>query len=172
MPSHYKGSPKQVRALSALINLVRASDSMINTTSEHIVASGLTLGQFAVLEALEHRGPMCQHVLAEKLLRSGGNTTLVLDNLEKNGFVRRERQRDDRRRIEIHLTPKGRCLIERVFPEHAKVVEKWMAVLTPAEQDELRRLAAKLGRNAAPSAAGNDKKEKHHDSDPTERRTG
>lgn len=168
MPSHFQGSPKQVRALSALINLVRASDWMIDKTSEHIVASGLTLGQFAVLEALEHLGPMCQHILAEKLLRSGGNTTLVLDNLEKNGFIRRERQRNDRRRIEIHLTPKGRRLIERVFPEHAKVVEKWMAVLTPAEQDELRRLAAKLGRYAAQSGAGNDNKERTSDSDPTE----
>jgi MarR family 2-MHQ and catechol resistance regulon transcriptional repressor len=168
MPSHCKGSPKEVRALSAFINLVRASDSMIDKTSEHIVASGLTLGQFAVMEALEHLGPMCQHVLAEKLLRSGGNTTLVLDNLEKNGFVRRERQTSDRRRIEIHLTPKGRRLIERVFPEHAKVVETWMAVLTPAEQDELRRLAAKLGRNAAQSSAADERKEKNSDSDPTE----
>jgi MarR family 2-MHQ and catechol resistance regulon transcriptional repressor len=154
--------------LSAFINLVRASDSMIDTTSEDVVASGLTLGQFAVLEALEHLGPMCQHVLAKKLLRSGGNTTLVLDNLEKNGFVRRERQRNDRRRIEVHLTPKGRRLIERVFPAHAKVVEKRMSILSPAEQDELRRLAAKLGRNAAQSAADEDKKENHSDSDPTE----
>ncbi len=168
MPSHYNGSPKEIRALSAFINLSRAADSVGDRAAAHVTGSGLTLGQFAVLEALNHLGPMCQHVLAKKLLRSGGNTTLVLDNLEKDGFVRRERQTSDRRRIEIHLTPKGRRLIERVFPEHAKVVETLMSVLTPAEQDELRRLAAKVGRHAAQSGAGKQKKEKNSDSYPTQ----
>ena len=55
---------------------------------------------------------MTQCVLGEKLLRSGGNITLVIDNLEKHGLVRRERQTEDRRTIVIHLTPKGMRLIK------------------------------------------------------------
>jgi MarR family transcriptional regulator, 2-MHQ and catechol-resistance regulon repressor len=149
MPSHFKGPESQVRALSAFINLVRASDSMTDRLAAQIDSTGLTHGQFAVLEALYHLGPMCQRALAEKLLRSGGNTTVVIDNLERNGQVKRVRNRADRRQIEIHLTPRGRKLIERVFPEHAKVVEQLMAGLTPEEQDELRRIAAKLGCSAA-----------------------
>ena len=89
MPTHFKGRKETERALSAYINLIRASDSLVSKVSAHLEQSGVTLGQFGVLEALHHLGPMCQHALAKKLLRSGGNVTLVVDNLEKRGWVRR-----------------------------------------------------------------------------------
>jgi MarR family 2-MHQ and catechol resistance regulon transcriptional repressor len=149
MPSHFKGTEAEVRALSAFINLLRAADSVTGKATGLIDQSGLTHGQFAVMEALYHLGPMCQHTLAKKLLRSGGNITTVIDNLEKNKMVRRVRNPKDRREIEIHLTPKGRRLIVRLFPEHARVIEKLMSGLTPEEQTELRRIAAKLGCSAA-----------------------
>jgi MarR family 2-MHQ and catechol resistance regulon transcriptional repressor len=148
MPSHFQGGEDAVRGLSAYINLVRASDSVVSKTTAHLESEGVTSGQFAVLEALLHLGPMCQHTIAKKLLRSGGNMTLVVDNLEKQGWVKRERQEKDRRMVEIHLTPKGRRLITRIFPEHAKIVARVMGELTPAEQDDLRRIAGKLGRGA------------------------
>ena len=97
MPTHFQGSEATVRALNAYINLVRASDSVLSKIGTHLESEGVTTGQFAVLEALLHLGPMCQHVLAEKLLRSGGNMTLVVDNLQKQGWVKRERQEKDRR---------------------------------------------------------------------------
>jgi MarR family 2-MHQ and catechol resistance regulon transcriptional repressor len=89
---------------------------------------------------------MCQRALGDKLLRSGGNITMVIDNLEKHGLVERVRQKEDRRMIMIHLTPKGRKLISRVLPLHAKDVVKEMSRLTASEQEELRRLCRKLGR--------------------------
>jgi MarR family 2-MHQ and catechol resistance regulon transcriptional repressor len=89
---------------------------------------------------------MCQRALGDKLLRSGGNITMVIDNLERHGLVERVRQKEDRRMIMIHLTPKGRKLISRVLPLHAKDVLKEMSRLTASEQEELRRLCRKLGR--------------------------
>src|SRR5579863_8863681 len=126
MPTHYKGDAGTVRALNAHINLARATDSLFARLSPQLERDGLTTGQFGVLEALLHLGPMCQHTLGEKLLRSGGNVTLVVDNLEKRGWVRRERQESDRRMIVIHLTPVGRSLIERIFPAHARAITKEM----------------------------------------------
>ena len=108
MPTHFQGRKETVRALNAFVNLMRASDSVAAHMTAQIEQSGLTMGQFGVMEALLHLGPMCQHTLAEKLLRSGGNITLVIDNLEKHGWVRRERQKDDRRLVKIYLTPEGR----------------------------------------------------------------
>jgi MarR family transcriptional regulator, 2-MHQ and catechol-resistance regulon repressor len=154
MPSHFNGSESQVKALSAFINLLRASDTVTDRAAEHVDSTGLTFGQFAVLESLYHLGPMCQHTLAKKLLRSGGNMTVVIDNLERSGMAKRVRSKIDRRMVEIQLTLRGRKLIERVFPAHAGVVEKLMAALTPEEQDELRRIAAKLGRSAARVESG------------------
>jgi len=146
MPTHFAGSRKTVRALNAFINLVRACDSVTGRISLQLEAQGLTMGQFGVLEALLHLGPMCQHAIAQKLLRSGGNITLVVDNLEKHGWVRRERQKDDRRMIMIHLTQQGRRLIERVFPDHASAIEREFRNLGPREQEVLRHLCRKLGR--------------------------
>ena len=168
MPTHYKGCKEAERALSAYINLIRASDSLVSKASTQLEQSGMTLGQFAVLEALHHLGPMCQHALAHKLLRSGGNVTLVVDNLEKRGWVRRERQKDDRRMVQIHLTPKGARLIAKVFPEHAAAITKIMNELTEQEQEELRRIAGKLGHGAEAFCLQRFKKEQHHDSDQTE----
>ena len=153
MPTHFQGSRETTQALSAYINLIRASDSIVAGMNVHIEAHGLTMGQFGVLEALLHLGPMCQRSLGEKLLRSGGNITVVIDNLEKRGWVRRERQKDDRRMIVIHLTPRGRQLVARVFPGHAREIVELMKSLTPREQQELRRICGKLGRASAQKRA-------------------
>jgi MarR family 2-MHQ and catechol resistance regulon transcriptional repressor len=167
MPTHFEGCEGIVRALNAYINLVRASDSVLSKIAVHLESEGVTMGQFAVLEALLHLGPMCQHALAEKLLRSGGNMTLVVDNLQKQGWVKRQRQEKDRRMVEIHLTPKGRRLITRIFPEHAKVIARVMGELTPSEQEDLRRIARKLGRGAEQLCAERLKKETYNDSHQT-----
>jgi MarR family 2-MHQ and catechol resistance regulon transcriptional repressor len=146
MATKYHGTRDERRALDAYIKLNRAGDSLNARLSGSIVSSGLTECQFGVLEALLHLGPLHQRELAYKLLRTGGNITLVVDNLEKQGLVRRQRERDDRRFIKVHLTSAGRRLIERIFPAHADRIVREFAVLTPAEQDELGRLCRKLGK--------------------------
>src|SRR5271155_6042105 len=105
MPTHFQGDAEMVRALSAYINLIRATDSTVAKATAHLEGLGVTTGQFAVLEALLHLGPMCQHTLGEKLLRSGGNVTLVVDNLERHGWVRRGRQGEGRRLISKQPIP-------------------------------------------------------------------
>src|SRR5271155_5729789 len=162
MPTHFEGPKSTVRALNAFINLARAFDSVLGRITPELEAQGLTTGQFGVLEALLHLGPMCQHALAQKLLRSGGNITLVIDNLEKHGWVQRERQKDDRRLIVIHLTPAGRKLIARVFPRHARAIVKEMSSLDSAEQEALRRLCRKLGRGGQEQRPKKVTKEKVH----------
>jgi MarR family transcriptional regulator, 2-MHQ and catechol-resistance regulon repressor len=164
MPTHYRGDKGTVRALNAFINLERASDTLAGRLAPQLEARGVTPSQLAVLEALLHLGPMCQHELGKKLLRSGGNVTLVVDNLEKRGWVRRVRQPDDRRMIRIHLTEAGRRLISRVFPAHARAIAAEMSRLTASEQDLLRRICRKLGANGGTAAAGKIKRRQNHDS--------
>jgi len=156
-----------VRALNAYINFARAAGSLLGRMSLELDQKGLTMGQFGVLETLLHLGPMCQRTLGQKLLRSGGNITLVVDNLEKHGWVRREPQKDDRRMMVIHLTPQGRKLIEGVFPEHAQTIKREMSVLTQREQETLRRICRKLGRNGEESDKQGQKKENSNDTNST-----
>src|ERR1700687_4768101 len=90
MGSHYRGTAEEVRALDAFIKLARAADSIGSRVSASITEAGVTERQFGMLEALFHLGPLHQCDLGQKLLRSGANMTLVVDNLEKRGLVRRE----------------------------------------------------------------------------------
>ena len=105
----------------------------------------MTTSQLGVLEAVLHLGPMSQCDLARKILKSNGNMTTVIDNLERDNLVRRERSREDRRVLVIHLTPKGTALIERIFPLHVENMTLAMGQLTAKEQELLSTLCRKLG---------------------------
>ncbi len=145
MQEPYQGNKKEARALRTYVKLMRAAESVTARTHRHLSASGLTISQFAVLEALYQLGPLSQKEIGGKILRSSGNITMIIDNLEKNGLVRRKRNEADRRFFIVHLTDKGYNLINKIFPPHAAVIAKDLGVLTVAEQDALGRLCKKLG---------------------------
>lgn len=146
MPTHYQGSPETVRALDTFIKLTRATESVLARLSRKGTIAPLSQSQFAVLEALYHLGPLTQGQVSAKLLKSTGNMTLVVDNLEKGGWVQRSRESGDRRQVTIHLTATGQELIERIFPAHASAICEEMDVLTPEEQATLSELCIKLGK--------------------------
>ena len=149
MPTSYKGTAAEVRALNCYIKLMRATDTVSSMVREQVAAFDLTESQFAVLEVLFHLGPLRANELAHKLLRSGGNITTVIDNLEKAGFVERKKCPQDRRGVHVDLTKAGHERIRRVFPCVAGRLTGLMSALEPAEQDELARLTRKLGLGVA-----------------------
>src|SRR5882762_5072328 len=116
MSSHYDGTPGEIVALDAFIKLSRSVNAvqgrLLPTLSKDF---GLTESQFGVIEALFHLGPLPQGELCRKILRSGSNVTTVVDNLERDGLVRRERDETDRRIQVVHLTDAGRELLQRAL---------------------------------------------------------
>ena len=145
MATHFNGSPEEKQALDTYIKLLRATETVSTRIHRHLAETDLTVSQFGVLEALLHLGPLCQRDIGRKILRSGGNMTLVIDNLEKRGLVERCRGEEDRRFIEVRLTPAGQELIEQVFPRHAQTVKQAFTALSEVEQQELSRLCRTLG---------------------------
>lgn len=148
MPTHYSGTPKETLALNTLIKLTRAAESVSARLSQRGSQGNLTPSQFGVLEALYHLGPMCQTDLGTKLLKSSGNITLVIDNLEKRELVRRVRSHEDRRFIQVSLTEQGQELIALIFPRQLAAIVEEMSVLDPQEQETLGSLCRKLGKQA------------------------
>ena len=138
-------SDTEKKALSAYTKLMRAAESVTGRTARILAASNLTVSQFGILEALFHKGSLCQRELAAKILKSTGNITMVIDNLEKHNLVRRERAQYDRRFIAIHLTDSGRLLIEHVFPLIMAAIVKEMSILQDSEQEELAQLCRRIG---------------------------
>jgi MarR family 2-MHQ and catechol resistance regulon transcriptional repressor len=150
MKSGFRGTSKEMRALSTYVKLMRAAESMTTRAHRHLSSFGLTISQFGVLEALFHLGPLSQKDLGQKILRSSGNITMVIDNLEKRDLVRRERDMVDRRYYIVHLTTAGKKLIKKIFPPHAAVISGEMNVLTASEQEMLGKLCKKLGLKKVP----------------------
>lgn len=146
MATRYRGTQEEVRALDTYIKLMRAAELVTTRIHRHLTAVNLTISQFGVLEALFHLGSLSQRDLAEKLLKSGGNMTMVIDNLEKRQLVKRERSVEDRRFVSVCLTEKGRQLISKIFPQHVAAVVEEISILTESEQEELGCLCRQLGK--------------------------
>jgi MarR family transcriptional regulator, 2-MHQ and catechol-resistance regulon repressor len=132
-------------ALTTWVKLARAFSSFNKKSVESIRSFGLTQPQFAVIETLGHLGQLKVGELCNKMLVSGGNMTLVLDNLEKLGYIERVHSKEDRRAIQVDLTSKGRQIFDEVFLLHAEKISKYISILSAEEQKQLGDLLKKLG---------------------------
>ena len=145
MGTHYNGSEEEKSTLNAFIKLMRATESINNRLNRHLSDADLTVSQFGTLEALYHLGPLNQRAIGEKILKSGGNITMVVDNLEKSGYVKRKKDPNDRRAVLIHLTKEGESFIKSFFPKHLERILKEFDVLDENEKKTLADLCKKLG---------------------------
>ena len=145
MPPINQDDTGTARALDTYVKLMRATESVTARAHRQLSTFGVSFSQFGVLEALYHLGPMSQSEIGQKILRSSGNMTMVIDNLEKRQLVKRERSQADRRFLIVHLTVKGRKLISEIFPSHATEITREFDVLTASEQQTLASLCKKLG---------------------------
>jgi len=155
MGTRHQGSKAETLALDAYLKLLRAAES-VSARALVVLPESLTLTQFAALEALHHLGPLYQSELATKLLKSGGNLTLVVSNLERAGLVTRTRDANDRRFIKVDLTTKGRRFIGILFPKVAANLAREFAILSSRDQHALARISKRLGIGRAQPAFGTD----------------
>lgn len=133
-------------AMSMWVKLARASDTMAMVTGRDIANYELTGPQFGIIETLGHLGPMKIGEICSKKLTTGGNMTVVIDNLEKLGLVERVKDSEDRRVYIIRLTKQGEEKFKEMFPAHAQFVEDivW-STLNEEEIITLSELLKKLG---------------------------
>jgi MarR family transcriptional regulator, 2-MHQ and catechol-resistance regulon repressor len=114
--------------------------------------SKLELGasDFAVLEAVLHKGPLPVNEIGKKVMLTSGSITVAVDRLEAKGLVERRAHSTDRRAKIVHLTKEGRKLITRAYADHAADLERLAsASLTRSERETLISLLKKIGYEAA-----------------------
>jgi MarR family transcriptional regulator, 2-MHQ and catechol-resistance regulon repressor len=145
MPTHYSGTETERLALDSYIKLQRAAETSLARTTAHLSDHNLTTSQFAILEALYHLGTLSQRELADKVLRSASNISIVLKAIEKRGLIERDRDPADNRYMQVKITEQGRALLASFFDQHVAGIVTEMSALTAAEQAELGRLCRKLG---------------------------
>ncbi len=145
MGTHYSGLKKNKVALNSYIKLIRSAESLSSKINLELSEYGLTESQFGVLDALLHLGPMKHKEIGKKILKSGGNITMVINNLERRDLVKRKRGEKDKRQFIIHLTPKGKNKIQEVLPLIVENIIKRFKILRKGEQLELQRLCKIVG---------------------------
>src|SRR3989442_5248805 len=97
---------------------------------------------FAVLEALLHKGPLPVNEIGKKVLLTSGSITVAVDRLETKGLVERHAHGSDRRARIVHLTKEGRKLITRAYADHAGDPER--LALAPLAKRVRQRLTPPL----------------------------
>ena len=135
---------------AAHIRLVlwKAAKAVERVDRASIAGTGLQFSEFAIMEVLKHKGPLTISTIGEKVLLTSGSMTAAIDRLEGKGHVRRRRDPTDGRRVHVHLTDKGRSVIDRAYAKHAANLERVADALAPAERATLVRLLKKIGFHA------------------------
>mgnify|MGYP001034846285 CR=1 FL=1 len=144
-----KRSERQALALKLWTVLARAHAAVLAHSQADIARHGLKPGEFAVLEALYHKGPLLLGEVQRKVLVSSGGITYLVDSLEKRGLVERRACEEDRRARYAALTPVGERFIADIFEEHAAAIERAVSGLDLEEQRIAINLLKRLGLHAA-----------------------
>ncbi len=144
-------SPETEAALKLWVVLSRAQAAVSAHVSADVARHGLTLTEFAILEALYHRGAMLLGEVQRRILVSSGGITFLVDRLVAKGLVERQECPSDRRARYAALTEEGEAMIRRIFPAHAAMIERVVSGLDLPEQEEAANLLKRLGHSAASS---------------------
>jgi MarR family 2-MHQ and catechol resistance regulon transcriptional repressor len=143
---------------------MKAHQSLERHAMPSIAGTGLCFSDFAVMEILLHKGPLPVNTLGAKVALTSGSATAAIDRLSAKGLVRRADDPHDRRARIVHLTTKGKALIESAFRNHESDMEAAANGLSASERQTLITLLKKLGKSAdrksAPSKKG-ESNEKH-----------
>lgn len=152
-PSPGKIDPEFAVVLKLMTVLSRAHTAVHERAREDMARHGLTQTEFAVLEALYHKGPLLHGEIRDKILVSSGGITYLVDRLEDRGLLGRRECPGDRRARYVFLTEAGIELMDRIFPEHARALAVAFQALDEEDQERLTDLLRTLGRGAMEVAA-------------------
>src|SRR2546421_7912664 len=126
--------------------LWKAASAVQSYAEESISELEMCGSDFAVLEAVLHKGPLPINKIGKKVQLTSGSITVAVDRLETKRFVERRAHGTDRRTKVVHLTEEGKKLITRAYADHAADMERLTsASLTKSDRKALIGLLKKIG---------------------------
>ena len=129
----------------ALDGLLRAEAAVRRRLTADLEREGLSGSGFSVLVVLVTAGGELElRILRRRLGTSKANATEIVQTLVSRGLVTRARLPHDRRALAVAITPLGRELVDRLFPEHAHRVAATFSALDDAEKRTFAELCRKL----------------------------
>lgn len=137
----------QELSLKLYIVMHHAFNSLQDHSFRDMKTYGLNPTEFAVLELLYNKGPQQIQQIGERVLISSGSITYVVNKLIEEEYVVREQYEMDRRISYVYLEPKGKKLMDEIFPKHAEQMGQITSGLTVREKKKLIETLKKLGKN-------------------------
>ena len=134
------------KSMAVYISMSRVMNTLRRENNKLILSHNLTLGQFAVMEALYTKGKLSTGEVMEKVLTTSGNIPVIVKNLEKDGFITREQDEADRRKFILDLTCKGRSLMDQLIPENLKFMDDLISLWDDQDKKDLLVLMKKFRR--------------------------
>ena len=133
-------------ALVSLRRILRATDIHAKKLAKE---SGLTTSKLLVLQTIAEEGEVTIGGIASQVNLTQATITTIVDFLQKQGLVQRERATSDKRKVFVTLTDKGRQILENAptalhdrFSEEFECLEEWEQMQIAAV---LKRLSGMLG---------------------------
>ncbi len=139
---------EQAAALKLWVVLSRAHETVAELAKLDVERGELSLTEFAVMEALFHKGDLSAGEVSRRVLLRSGSLTYVIDKLVERGLIKRRVCDEDKRRTYLQLTSSGSALMRRIWPGHAAVIELATSGLSLAEKRTVARLLKKMGLHA------------------------
>ncbi len=115
-------------------------------TKEFARRANLTGPQLTVIKMLEQIGDLSLTELSEKIRAQNSTVTGIIDRMEREGLVLRERSLEDRRVVHIRLTPKGAELAREIPVEPMEILRQALLSLSANEARDLLKIATKLAK--------------------------
>lgn len=128
-----------------IINLSRTVEIMRLVYKRLYTKYELSEPKFFVILLLskeKHGIPLIE--IGKMMLVSRANITTLIERMERDGYVEKKGNCDDKRSIKAHLTDKGRCIFDEVKASHQEFSERLVACLTEEEKETLNRLLRKI----------------------------
>lgn len=132
--------------LSLFVRMNRSTQAIVREIQRVLSQHELSLTQFAVLEALFHKGSLTTGEIMRSILTTGGNITIVLKNLERKGLIAVCEDPQDRRRRTGRLTEEGERILIEAFPDQLTVIRDKLKVLSEEEKKILIDLLYRIER--------------------------
>jgi DNA-binding MarR family transcriptional regulator len=138
-------------AMAAVSNIYRAANAIRNHMERDVLAEeDLSWAAFTVLFVLWIWGDQQTRHLAAEAGVTKGTLTGVLKTLEKRDLAQRRGHDEDGRLVMVTLRPRGRDVIERLFPAFNAGEAFVSSSLTPEEKEQLAGLLRKIIRSVEP----------------------
>ncbi|MDD2382739.1 MAG: MarR family transcriptional regulator [Sulfurospirillaceae bacterium] len=131
-------------AMRTWIQLFRSFNKIRAKETTYIQTFGLTINQFQVLEVLYHRGDLNVGAITKLTMSTPGNITVVVRNLKRDGYIHSISDENDKRASILSISQKGKEIIEKLFPGHAKNFEDYFKMFGEEELETLYALLRKL----------------------------